>query len=604
MSTKKDMNFTSDDPVTLHRSLAAITERGQKIMAEFIERNATDNQLAKPDPYNIGGAFFEVTTKLLTDPQKLIDASVSLWQDYFTLWQNTTRRILGDEPEPVAKPQVGDKRFKDEMWEMNEVFDFIKQSYLLTSRCVQGLVHDVKGLDPLSAQKVEFYTRQFVDAMAPSNFIMTNPEVLRATIDSGGENLIKGLNNLLTDLERGKGKLNISMTDYEAFTVGENIAVSPGKVVFRNELMELIQYDPSTETVFQKPLLIIPPWINKFYILDLKPKNSFVAWAREQGHTVFLISWNNPGPNDAGMDFEDYIRLGPLAALDAIAKITGEIGPDVIAYCIGGTLLCCTMAYLAAKGEGDRIGSATLFTTMTDFADPGELGVFIDDAQVNGVEEKMSGTGFLAGQDMATTFSLLRANDLIWSFVINNYLLGKDPFPFDLLYWNSDSTRMPAAMHSTYLRGMYRQNRLIQPGGLVMNGEPLDLGKIQTPLYMLSTKEDHIAPWTSTFSLPGRVAGPVRFVLAASGHVAGVVNPPAANRYHYWVNPQWEPDPLQWLEKAEEKPGSWWLDWQEWVTQYAGPQVPARIPGKGKGRAKVKVYCDAPGEYVKIKSND
>ena len=598
MSTKKEPITGVDDPVALHRIMTNIAERGHKIMAEFMERNALEEQISHPDPYNIGGAFMELTTKLLSDPQRLIEANLSLWQNYLSLWQSTTRRIMGEETAPIALPAPTDKRFKDEMWEVNEVFDFIKQSYLLSSRWVQGLVQKVDGMDPRSAQKVEFYTRQFVDAMAPSNFVMTNPEVLRATIETGGENLLKGLNNLLTDLERGKGKLSISMTDYEAFTVGENIAVTPGKVVFRNEMMELIQYDPSTPEVFEKPLLIVPPWINKYYILDLRPKNSLVAWARDQGHTVFLISWVNPGPELAHKDFEDYMLQGPLAALAAIEKITGQPDANVMAYCIGGTLLSCTMAYLGAKGE-HKIASATLLTTMTDFSDPGELGVFIDDVQVSGVEEKMSSTGFLEGRDMASTFNLLRSNDLIWSFVINNYLLGKDPFPFDLLYWNSDSTRMPAAMHSSYLRMMYAENKLIVPGGITLAGVPIDLGKINVPLYMLSTKEDHIAPWTSTYTLQQRVPGSIRFVLSASGHVAGVVNPPVADRYNYWTNSRWYKDPHRWLENATQHHGSWWLDWQAWVEKRAGAKIPARIPGKGK----LKALCDAPGEYVKVRAD-
>ena len=598
MSTHKEVENGIDDPVAFQRAMTDIVERGQKIMADFLERNPLDKSLSHPDPYNIGGAFMEMTAKLLTDPGRLVEANLSLWQNYLSLWQSTTRKMLGEETQPVAAPLPTDRRFKDEMWQANEVFDFIKQSYLLSSRWVQGLVHTVDGMDPRSAQKVEFYTRQFVDAMAPSNFIMTNPEVLRATVESGGENLLKGLQNLLGDLERGKGKLAISMTDYDAFKVGENIAVTPGKVVFRNDMMELIQYDPSTPQVFEKPLLIVPPWINKYYILDLRPKNSLVAWARDQGHTVFLVSWVNPGPELAHKDFKDYMLEGPLAALDAIQKATGQRQANVMAYCIGGTLLTCTMAYMAAK-QDDRIASATLLTTMTDFQDPGELGVFIDDVQVSGIESKMSESGFLEGRDMATTFNLLRSNDLIWSFVINNYLLGKEPFPFDLLYWNSDSTRMPAAMHSSYLRLMYKENRLIQPGGIVLDGVPIDLREIHVPLYMLSTKEDHIAPWTSTYSLHRHVPGSLRFVLSGSGHVAGVVNPPVADRYNYWTNPRWYKSPQAWLDHATQHHGSWWLDWQAWVEKRAGKMVPARIPGKGK----LKALCDAPGEYVKVRAS-
>jgi len=597
MSERKEVVQGAAAHTDLRETMADIAKRGQKLMSEFLERNPLEKSLSSPDPYNIGGAFMEMTAKLLSDPQRLIEANLSLWQNYLSLWQSTTRRIMGEETEPVVAPLPTDRRFKDEMWEANEIFDFIKQSYLLSSHWIQGLVRTVDGLDPHTTHKVEFYTRQFVDAMAPSNFIMTNPEVLKATIESGGENLLKGLKNLLADLERGKGKLAISMTDYEAFKVGENIATTPGKVVYRNDMMELVQYSPSTDEVFEKPLLIVPPWINKYYILDLRPKNSFVAWARDQGFTVFLISWVNPGPELALRDFENYMLEGPLAAMAAIEKATGQKHVNVLGYCIGGTLTTATLAYMAANND-TRVSSATLLTTMTDFSDPGELGVFIDDVQVSTLENKMSEQGFLEGRDMATTFNLLRSNDLIWSFVINNYLLGKEPFPFDLLYWNSDSTRMPAAMHSSYLRLMYKENKLIQPGGITLAGVPIDLGLIHTPLYMLSTKEDHIAPWTSTYSLHRYVPGSLRFVLSGSGHVAGVINPPVSERYSYWTNPRWYKSPQAWLEHSVQNPGSWWVDWKAWLEKRSGNKVPARVPGKGK----LKALADAPGDYVKARS--
>ena len=385
------------------------------------------------------------------------------------------------------------------------------------------------------------------------------------------------------------------MTDYDAFKVGENIAVTPGKVVFQNDLIQLLQYTPTTEQTFERPLLIVPPWINKYYILDLRPKNSFVKWAVDQGHTVFVVSWVNPGESLAGKGFDDYMREGILASLDAIEKATGEKQADVIGYCLGGTLLACTLAYLAAKKQENRIASATFFTTMTDFNEPGELGVFIDEEQLAALEDKMALHGYLDGRDMATTFNMMRANDLIWSFVVNNYLLGKDPFPFDLLYWNSDSTRMPAAMHSFYLRKMYQENKLIEPGGIVLDGVKIDLGAIKTPVYMLATREDHIAPWHSTYALTQHVSGPVKFVLSASGHIAGVVNPPAANKYCYWTNAKKAKTPEAWIAGATEEAGSWWTDWQKWVAPFAGKQIPARQPGSGK----LKAIEDAPGAYVK-----
>jgi polyhydroxyalkanoate synthase len=585
------------DPAELSKAMTNIAERSQRVVSDFLARQAADPKIGSLDPLNIGNAFLEMTTKMMSDPAKMMEANLNLWQDYMSLWQNTARRLLGETTEPLAKPDNGDRRFKDEMWEENEIFDYIKQSYLLSARWVQGVVKNVEGLDDHTAKKVDFYTRQFVDAMAPSNFVLTNPEVLRATVESGGENLLKGLNNLLEDLERGKGQLSIRMTDYDAFKVGENIAVTPGKVVFQNSLMQLVQYTPTTEQAFEKPLLIVPPWINKFYILDLRPKNSFIKWAVDQGHTVFVISWVNPDTELAFKGFADYMKEGPLAALEAIEKATGVKNVDAVGYCLGGTLLVATLAFMATKND-DRISSATLFTTMTDFKEPGELGVFIDEEQLSGLEDKMSLHGYLDGRDMATTFNMLRANDLIWSFVVNNYLLGKDPFPFDLLYWNSDSTRMPAAMHSFYLRKMYQENQLIRPGGIELEGVPVDLTTIKTPIYMLSTREDHIAPWTSTYSLTQLVSGPVKFVLSASGHIAGVVNPPAANKYCYWVNAKKPKNPETWLASAKQEEGSWWTDWQKWVEKFAGKQVPARQPGTGK----LKAIEDAPGAYVKVRA--
>lgn len=584
------------DADDLSKAMAGIAERSQRIVSEFLSRQAAGQGFAGFDPLHIGDAFLEMTSKLMADPAKLVEAQIGLWQDYLSLWQVTTRRMLGETTQPVAEPDKADRRFKDEAWQDNEVFDFIKQSYLLTARWVQGLVQGVEGLDEHTAKKVDFYTRQFVDAMAPSNFVATNPEVLRATLESGGENLMKGLNNLLDDLERGKGRLSIRMTDLDAFKIGENIATTPGKVVFQNDLVQLLQYAPTTETVAKAPLMIIPPWINKYYILDLRPKNSFIRFAVEQGHTVFVLSWVNPAPELATKSFEDYMVEGPLAALEAIEKATGERRANVIGYCLGGTLLASTLAYMAAKGD-DRVISATYFTTMTDFRDGGELSVFIDEAQLQYLEEKMREKGYLDGAEMANTFNMLRANDLIWSFVVNNYLLGKEPFPFDLLYWNSDSTRMPAAMHSFYLRKMYQDNLLVAPGGITLKDTPIDLRAIKVPSYLISTREDHIAPWKSTYAATQIYSGPVRFVLSASGHIAGIVNPPEARKYCYWTNSRKPKDPEAWLAKAEQTEGSWWTDWQKWVSKFAGGQVPARTPGDGK----LKAIEDAPGSYVKAR---
>ncbi len=574
--------------------MADIAERSQRIVSEWLKRQ-NDGQPAA-DPLNIGSAFMEMTARMMANPARMMQAQLGFWQDYMTLWQNTAKRMMGLDPKPVIDAPASDRRFKDEAWRENEVFDFIKQSYLLSARFVQDVVKQVDGMEPKTAQKVDFYARQFIDAMSPSNFLLTNPEVLRKTAETGGENLLKGLNNLLGDLERGKGRLRIKMTDTEAFTLGENIAVSPGKVVFQNDLMQLIQYAPSTAQVLKRPLLIAPPWINKFYILDLRPKNSLVRWAVSQGHTVFMISWVNPDARLAEKGFEDYMTEGYLAALDAIERATGEREVNAIGYCLGGTLLGSTLAYMAAKND-DRIKSATFFVSMLDFAEAGELGVFIDEEQLKALEEKMNRRGYLEGSEMATTFNMLRANDLIWSFVVNNYLLGNDPFPFDLLYWNANSTRMPARMHSFYLRKMYQENLLKDPGGISLNGVPIDLRKIRTPAYFLSTREDHIAPWKSTYRGTQLLSGPNRFVLAASGHIAGVANPPEGGKYSHWINAELPPDPEQWLAGATEIAGSWWPDWHRWVSALDNTTVPARTPGDGK----LPAIEDAPGSYVRVR---
>ena len=596
------------DPVELSRAVANIAERSQRLVADFAARQSGNGSvspsglgggggLGTADPLNIAGAFFEMTAKLMVDPTKLVQAQVSLWNDYMRLWQRTAERFLGaPASEPVIATPKGDKRFKDPAWEENTVFDFIKQSYLLSARFMQQTVKDVAGLDDKTAKKVEFYTRQFVDAMAPSNFVMTNPEVLRTTIDTRGENLIKGLNNMLTDLERGKGQLAVKMTDLEKFKLGENIAVTPGKVIYQNSLMQLLQFTPTTETARRRPLLIMPPWINKYYILDMRPTNSFIRWAVAQGHTVFVISWVNPDEALAKKEFENYMDDGPLAALDAIEKATGEREVNVIGYCIGGTLLATTLAYMAKRGDR-RFASATYFTTMVDFAESGELSVFIDEEQIQALESRMAKQGYLEGGDMAQTFNMLRANDLIWSFVVNNYLLGKEPFPFDLLYWNSDATRMPAAMHAFYLRNMYQENRLVRPGGIAIHHEPIDLTEIKTPTFILATKEDHIAPWKSSYAATQLYKGPVKFCLAGSGHIAGVVNPPEARKYAYWTNAKLPKSPDAWFQGATQTEGSWWPEWDKWVQKFAGGTVPARLPGDGK----LKPIEDAPGAYVKLR---
>ena len=602
MTDQQAPDMKLPDPVELSRAMARIAEQSQRLVAEFMQRQAegaagSADAAGMSDPGSIGRAFLEMTARMMTNPAKLVEAQVNLWHDYMQLWQSAAQRLAGGTGEPVITPAPEDRRFSDSAWQENQLFDFIKQSYLLSARWLQSTVKNVEGLDQKTAKKVDFYTRQFVDAMAPSNFVMTNPEVLRKTLESGGENLVKGLENLLKDLERGKGQLQIKMTDPEAFEVGKNVAISKGKVVYQNDLIQLLQYEPTTKDVAKRPLLIMPPWINKYYILDLREKNSFIKWAVDQGQTVFVISWVNPGERLAAKTFDDYMLEGPIAALEAIEKATGEKQANVIGYCLGGTLLAATLAYMAVK-KIDRVASATFLTTMVDFGEPGELGVFIDEEQLQSLEARMNEKGYLEGSAMANTFNMLRANDLIWSFVVNNYLLGKEPFPFDLLYWNSDSTRMPAAMHSFYLRKMYQENLLVKPGGISLAGIPIDLTRIKTPAFILSTKEDHIAPWKSTYAATQIYGGPVQFVLAASGHIAGVVNPPAAGKYNHWTSGKLPKNPDAWLTAAKSSPGSWWPTWAEWIAQYADGKIPARKPGDGK----LKVIEDAPGSYVKVRA--
>jgi polyhydroxyalkanoate synthase len=596
MAEQQQAQPEADQSEQLVAIIGDIAERSRKLVEDFLARqqDLDDAGNGMDRHAQLGGAFVEMLTRLMSNPHEMMQAQFGLWQDSVRLWRATTQRMFGAEVEPVIMPERGDRRFKDAAWDDNALFDFIKQSYLLSSKYFLQVASQKDGLNDRTQRKLEFYTRQFVEMMAPSNFLATNPEVLRLTIDTRGENLLRGLKNMLEDLDRGKGKLAIRMTDLDAFEVGRNIATTPGKVVFATQLMQLIQYAPSTEQVYRRPLMIIPPWINKFYILDLQPKNSFIKFCVDQGFTVFVLSWVNPDEKLSHMSFEDYMFQGPLAALDAIEQATGEREVTAIGYCLGGTLLASTLSWMKAKSD-DRIKAATFFTTLIDFTDPGELGIFIDEEQLAAIEKSMAKRGFLDGAEMSASFNMLRANDLIWSFVINNYLLGKDPFPFDLLYWNSDSTRMPAAMHSFYLRKCYHENVLVRPGGICLGDVPIDLRTIDLPVYWVSTKEDHIAPWKSTYAATQIYAGEKKFVLAGSGHIAGVVNPPVAGKYGYWLNEALPPDPDAWFQGARHHDGSWWSDWAPWNIGFAGEMVPARQPGAGK----LPALDDAPGSYVK-----
>ena len=585
------------DPFELAKTYVEIAQKGAHIFSELIKRHGVNGTPVFEDNLGVTKAFSEMTGQLFADPARLAGMQFRIWNDYVALCQGSTLQWLGYETKPVIEPGRHDRRFKSEVWQQNFFFDHLKQSYLIAAKHLHETVGAVSGHDEHTAKKVDFYIRQYINAWSPSNFVLTNPEVLRETINSNGKNLLRGLDNLIDDLKRGQWQqLRVKMTDPDAFEVGRNLATTPGKVIYQNELMQLIQYAPVTDTVHQRPLLIVPPWINKYYILDMREDNSFVRWATTQGHTVFVISWVNPSAKYAAKTFDDYLLEGPLAALAAIEQATGEREVNAIGYCLGGTLLAALLAWMVEQGD-NRIRSATLFATMIDFSAPGELEVFIDEDQIVGLENRMKERGYLEGAEMAITFNLLRANDLIWSFVINNYLLGKQPFPFDLLYWNSDSTRMPATMHSFYLRNMYLNNRLREPGGIELAGVPIDLSKVQTPLYFVSTLEDHISPWLATYAGARVFPGPVRFVLGGSGHIAGIINPPQARKYCYWTRDEFDADPQQWLARADQHPGSWWSDWAAWAMHYAGEHVPARLPGAGR----LPALENAPGSYVKVR---
>ncbi|MBK7361622.1 MAG: class I poly(R)-hydroxyalkanoic acid synthase [Micavibrio sp.] len=584
------------DPVALGQALLAVYERATPILETYFARMGEDLAKQNFDPFHIKDVYLEFLNRMAADPEKFWQMQQGFWNDWFRLWQESAMKFLGEDGKTIIQPEKGDRRFKAPEWQESALFDFIKQSYLLTCHWMDKTVRGAEGLDTDKKEKLVFYTKLFVDALSPTNFMMTNPEVLKETLKTGGENLVKGLENLVADLERGGGELKISTTDYNAFKLGENIANTPGNVIYQNDLIQLIQYEPMGDKVFKRPLLIIPPWINKYYILDLREDNSFIRWAVEQGHTVFAVSWVNPDAQLAQKRFEDYMQEGVLDALEQIRDITGEPDCNVVGYCLGGTLLAITLAWLADKKKENLIASATFLTTLLDFENSGDLKLFMDDSQLELMDQAMAEKGVLEAKNLQKTFTLLRANDLIWSFVVNNYLMGRDPFPFDLLYWNDDSTNMPAAMHSFYLRKMYRDNELTKPGGIAMLGTPIDLRKITAPAYFLSTREDHIAPWRATYAgLKLLGSKNISFTLAASGHIAGIVDAPVKNKYCYWTSPKPGAPSGEWMDAATQNEGSWWPHWQKWIATYAGEKTAARKVGKG--------IEPAPGSYVKKKSS-
>ena len=548
-----------------------------------------------PDPFGLVSPYLNWLDHCIREPMHLAQTSGEFWEKSTHLCSSVWQRMLGMDVEPIIEPDSDDRRFLNPVWSEHPGYDFLKQLYLLYADSVYQSFDGDSALNEQETEKLKFFVQLWIDAVAPTNFAVTNPLVKAEALRTNGMSLLNGYRNFLKDWEQSGEHFRVSLSNPEAFELGKNIATTPGNVVFQNEFIQLIQYLPVTDRVIKEPLLVIPPWINKYYILDLKPENSFVKWLINQGHTVFIISWVNPDESYADKTFEHYMVDGVYAALQAIEQLTGTDKVNAVGYCLGGTLLAATLAHMAVYGD-ERIQSATFLTTLIDFSDPGEIRHFIDEQQVLKLEEKMSEKGYLEGSSMASAFSMLRANELIWSTVIDSYLMGKEAPAFDLLHWNADSTRMPEAMHSFYLRNMYLDNLLSQPGGVELAGEPLDMGRITTPAYFLSTLDDHIAPWRTTYNGARLFSGPVRFVLGGSGHLAGVINPPEKNKYHYHIATRGLPsEPDAWLHQAKKFPGSWWPDWQNWIERFSGDRVAARSPGM----SHFPVIEDAPGSYVR-----
>lgn len=592
------LQYILSNPEEFTKNLSEIAENSGKALAAYLEPREKGETLTdgSEELNSVVKTLAEVGNYWMKDPSRAIEAQSRLWSGYMGIWNTTLKKMAGEDAEPIVAPAPNDRRFNDTEWDENRFFDFIKQMYLQTSMWASELVDEADELDEHTKHKAGFYVRQIANAMSPSNFILTNPELLRETMNSNAGNLVKGTALLAEDIKAGNGDLRIRQTDPSKFEVGENIAVTPGKVIEQNDVCQLIQYTPTTEKVLKRPLLIVPPWINKFYILDLNPEKSFIKWAVEQGHTVFVISWINPDEKQATKSFEHYMKEGILASLERIRKTTQQSTVNAVGYCVGGTLLAATLAYLAKTGQEDRIASTTFLTTQVDFTHAGDLKVFVDEEQIKILEGRMSKKGYLDGSKMATAFNMLRSNDLIWPYVVNNYLRGKDPFPFDLLYWNADSTRMPAANHSFYLRSCYHENALAR-GTMELAGEKLSLKDVKIPIYNLATREDHIAPAKSVLKGCACFGGPVEYVVSGSGHIAGVVNPPAKKKYQFWTGGKSKTDLQKWLSEAEETPGSWWPHWHKWICDQDATWVKARQPGA----RRTKILEDAPGSYVKVR---
>lgn len=585
------------DPEVFSANLARTLESSGRALSAYLKPRQNGDATDQPGEFTeVIKTLTSVTNYWLSDQQRAAEVQTKIGKSYLELLNSAAKRLSGEVSAPVVEPAPRDKRFQDAEWKTNQFFDFVMQAYLLTTQLANDLVKNADGLDPHTRKKAEFYIQQVTNAISPSNFVLTNPEVLRQTLSSNGDNLVRGMKMLAEDIEAGHGTLKIRQSAAN-LEVGRDLALTPGKVIFQNEVMQLIQYTPTTENVLRTPLLIVPPWINKFYILDLNRQKSFVQWCVNQGVTVFLISWVNPDKTLGSKTFDDYMREGPLAAMDVIEKATGEMRVHTMGYCVGGTLLATTLAWLAEKRRV-RVTSATFLAAQVDFTHAGDLLVFVDETQISNLERDMKQAGVLEGSKMAMAFNMLRSNDLIWSYVVSNYLKGKEPAAFDLLHWNSDATRMPAANHSYYLRNCYLENRL-STGTMVIDNTQLDLSKVKVPIYNLATREDHIAPAESVLYGSQFFGGPVKYVLAGSGHIAGVVNPPELGKYQYWTNDRIQGVTLaDWFKDAQEHKGSWWPDWRAWLETIDEERVPARVPDAGP----LHVLEDAPGSYVRVRA--
>lgn len=581
------------DPEKLANAWTNVLVKGTEAIRAVAERSTVSPAPIPYDPLAPAQAFADFTASLWSNPGQLMDAQRTMFSEWTQLWSNAAARALGQEAEPVLVPEKGDRRFNDPAWNQ-AFFDYLKQAYLLTTRQTLDLIAKT-DIDPATRTRVDFFARQFLNAISPANFAFSNPEAVQKALESGGVSLLGGLANMLEDAASPSGLVKRRSVD--DFEIGVNIAATPGGIVFQNEMMQLLHYEASTAEVYRRPLLYIPPLVNKYYVLDLQAKSSMIKWLVDQGHDVFVISWVNPGPELSSKGIGDYCLDGPVSALEVIERLTGERTADVFGFCMGGTLLAITAAYLSATGQADRVGSLSMIGTLLDFTDTGEWATFYEPAHMDAFERHVQKTGVIGADKLQALFSVVRSNDLIWSSVVSHYLLDREAPPSDLLFWFADGSRIPQAFLLEYGKALLRGNRLKEPGGISVRGVPIDLKAINMPACMISLKDDHVSGWQATYAGAQLFGGETMFMLGGSGHNAGVINPPAANKHGYWINRELPAAPEKWLEGAEQKPGSWWPEWQEWLASQHGEKVAARSVGNDE----FPVLESAPGSYVLVK---